>query len=697
MGSPVRIFPIVAFGSGEATLLDLTNIAYEDKEFVVFGGGGEAFVYSLNPLVSDFSFMFFGSSGEAFEIQGQWAFDQAFPLVGAGKATVPVELTELFLYGTGPATVPIKHDMVTLGDTVVPVEHTMYDPSFVAANPMRWKVQVLLNAVDVTADCVENVEVEAEEGLPRIARFVYRPSGTVSVPSWVGKSVQVNFQQVDISGSVLVTVRIFTGLVDVPEYDPAQNTVTFLCIDNLNGVVGQQPRAALDQMIGGYWSPFVFDEDDNSLEYAEHQLSTVPKAMDMDAYQGLRVTDWEAKATPDFVFDNTNALDNSISFDMVNRSEIVNRVNLTYQYRYPRLMAGRAFITWSMGVTLLQVFLTQFTIPTRSMGDQAVAGLAPWKMPEGAVVEYSPPPPTQAVGFSAFWICSPAVQAVLFWEMFVYVIRRWVQTATEQYNITIEYAEGVTALGPLVEEDSASMEVPGVLFDTAKWEADHTLEPLPTFAGGLPANKVEIWTQELTAYAGYDRPESDLAVVCLQNKAKTTILESHRKNRVHFSAPLNPFLDLIHTVEVDINHIHAQGKVVRIVFSMDAASTGATMDVDLAISGSGAVGVPVDDPLPAPTPPPLPTPTQDIEVEEHTTLEMAQATSPPPTSIPYFGHIGYIGNSRGGPGFLEENSVVPEFRLKAPEIPATEVDPKLVESTVSLTIKVPEDLLIITG
>lgn len=712
-------------------------MASDTGNFILWGSSGQAVAAEVNPLSIEGDVTLWGSSGAGLAAQiqpsvnegnitlwGSSGVGQSAQIVMGGAVQGERAEMTLALVMVPQAEVielDLELHMLEYGQVGMPLELLVFDPSFVNANPLRWSVKVTLNGVDQAAKLVGTVEVDAEEGLARTATFSISPTGSIAITDWVGKPVTVDFQQIDTGGNPLVSVRVFTGLVDIPNYDPTRGIVEFNCIDNLNGIVGQHTRTALDQLIQGWWSPFVFDPDANSLEYAQAELSTVPKSLDLSPYQAPRVTAWAAKATPDFTFDAaTKVLHDSVTFEMANRSEIKNVVNLEMQYRFPRLRARRTGVSWSMPTLFSLVSsLVDFSIPTKSMVESTVNGLGSggWHI---LGVTYAEPPVSQLVN-GVNWVCEQSVATALAWAVGVTIARKWVQTVTEIYYMKVICEASVTQLGgELTEDETIGMDVDASAFDASGWEADLQREPTPSYAVNvhtqsppwLRPNQSETvafetfteagadWFQDMTDVPGFMRTDFEYALQTALNKAKTLILATHRRSSISCTVPLNPFVDLIHTATVSTPKVSGKGKITHIVYSMDIDQGQATMVVDIAISGTGFVGAQIEDPLAAPPQPDPPVYTPPIAKSGETHFG-AHSTAVYPqkdaTEVPN----GYFGNRRDTGGDYDESKAYSiEFRLQAPAIADELTQPLTIEDeTVTTTVRVavPEDTLTITG
>ena len=146
-------------------------------------------------------------------------------------------------------TLPVRISMVEAQDLSLPVRVTMVDP--LTESPARWRAVVTLGGVDVSERLTGDIEVEATEGEARIARFSLVPApGPIVLPQWSGQQVTIDSAELADDGSALNPRRLFTGVVDVPDYDITTHVVTFECTDQLQEVIGNLPREWVDAHVG---------------------------------------------------------------------------------------------------------------------------------------------------------------------------------------------------------------------------------------------------------------------------------------------------------------------------------------------------------------------------------------------------------------------------------------------------------------
>jgi hypothetical protein len=618
---------------------------------------------------------------------------QAFVLLNSSGDLITVEVSPvLALLGSSPVTLPvtIKVGELSGGPFVHDIDIQVIDIDDFNQLGARWASIVVLDGVDISTQCTGAIEVEAEEGQARIASFKMVPPDTnVVIPAWVGKLVTINFATYASNGDLQSSVRVFTGFVDVPTYDPVLHVVNFQCTDDLNNYVGQLTREQISALIGGHWSPFVFNPTMNSYEYFQAQASTVPKSVDMNPYRVVRSYGWASSDVADLKFDNTaldNIIDGSLEVEVANRSQIVNKVVIEYGFRFPRLKA-RSYV-YSFQLPAINALVAPnypfvfsgFTLPSKEMIQRGAGGISGWDLMGVSFYEI---PANQAI-YGGIWYVNPGLRETLCWGGSVWLMRRWAQPITEQYTITVSCPLSITEVGILQSTDSGAMEVK---FDSQAWESSRLVPPtdLGEMSNGEPF-------LDYHYEAGNGRVESDAAVLTLIAKASTTIKASHRGSSVRFQALLNPVLDLPHTVEIDYDRLRAKGKVRQFVFSMDNDTGAATMDVKLALSSISAVGIQQSTPLAAPAPPPVPDP-PIIPPPPAMTVEYGAHAASGPLATSWQGYRGNYSVPPPGETLLLEASYPTEFRVTAPDILAVDTDPIEYEVFQEILVAIPMDVL----
>lgn len=522
------------------------------------------------------------------------SIEQALSASGQASLTIEQSVTELL----GVAALTIEQQVAGVGSASLSLTQTVYQ---VQANGYGagavWRPVVFLNGVDVSASLTGALRVEAEEGAARIAEFVLEPvAGAVSLTDWVGASVQIDYAVLDAAGAIATQERLFTGIVDVPQYDPTLRLTTFRCTDDLQGRIAAMGRSTIDAVLGGYWSEHVFDIEAEDWQYAQDRLSTQPLSYDLTADGAGVLTSWSAKATPDFTFDADQILDESLVVDLAQRRDLVNTIEINFQFRFRRDKERQQSMTWNYPGGFCGYLDNNSELPTRQMIEDAVVA-AGWLLT--GTPAYTPPPGSQWIdcgGLQRGWLISDELLNTLVLGASFDVARRYSQTVTEGYTVRVRAPESVSLLGEIPETVTTAFEA---YAEDDGWESAEEYTAPPS-GSVVDANGDLVWDQDGDSTTG--RAAADGALETLIAKARTDILAAHRSNYVEFDVLLHPALALSHTARVETDNVTAQGKVRQLLHVMDLEAGAATTTVRLAVSKSQPDGT-ADSAIAAPAPP----------------------------------------------------------------------------------------------
>lgn len=455
---------------------------------------------------------------------------------------------------------------------------------------MAWACKINLGGVDVSARLTRRVRVEMEEGSARVAEFTLVPAtGSVDPSAWVGASVTIDYD----TGT---PVRLFTGVVDVPEYDPITGLTLFRCTDGLQEHVAGQTRAALDTLIAGKWSDDVFNDDADGWEYAQAQLQTVPASLDLDTDGStLRLTNWAAKVSADYTFGPGDVIDRSLNLSLASRRELHNVVNLEFDYRFTRRRHRQVSYSWAWqsqaGFPGFCEWLADTTdLPDENMIRSAAESTGWTVQPKSWSFTDLPPSDPSPCPFSGGWINNTAPTRFLLsasWS----AARRTSQAVTEEYRLTVRAPQSINALGE-VERDLRGVAQTPVAVDD--WERDPAI--------GVPTGAV---LDGLGDYIldDHDRAQMDAAGETLLARARVTILAAHRKNFVQWQSLIRPEIDRQHTLRLEAMGVTAQGKAAQVVHEMDMDQGSALTQLRIAVSRSLGTATVTDTALTLPAAP----------------------------------------------------------------------------------------------
>lgn len=436
---------------------------------------------------------------------------------------------------------------------------------------MAFSVLININSVNLSARLVAGIpiEVRASEGNARIATFAINPvSGTINPYDYIGQDVTLDY----IDGS---TNLLFTGIVHSTEYDITTGLLSFICTDNTQEVVELIPRSSINALIPqATWDESVFNDPEENWTYTQQLLSTYPGSFDLSPYGVPRVTDWQAKVTPDYTFTDGQILHNSLKIlKLAERRSITNSIDITFSSRFERLWQRELSATWtyvdswyspSIYGPFYRWLQNTFELPTK---DNVLRAFNGWIVkdivhtelpasgsfggpPDGVILwnkqDYND---SQTLGFTAN------------------IATRWKQTVTTNYVINVKAPASVTQHTELkIKRDhSFNSKTNDEFINFDEYEA-----PLGSSVGTgnwILTNEESITNAVLTAI----------------NQAKTTILASHRENRIGFDIALNPGIDLDKTVRVNHAKVQAKGKVSGLTHSIDLLTGRAITSVEIAV------------------------------------------------------------------------------------------------------------------
>lgn len=535
-------------------------------KYLVLGTGDTVATTGFAELPIDINVIGFGVSNLPLEIA----------VVGYGRAMVPLALSVV------PADVLSGVTPVTDGDSAA-----------------TWGVVVAIAGVDVTDSVVGQITVEAEEGTARIADLTLElPAGEVYLPSWTGARVVIWLADM-ASGSPTSALPLFTGQVDLPDIDVDAGFIALRCTDNLQNVIDNLSRVQIDDLVGGIWSPVVFDKGTKGWRYYKDRASTVAASIDLSPTGALRRTPWAAKSTADLTIDDDTAFESTVRPQMAERNGLVNRIDVTFAYRAPKIK-GEGYVC---AYDIMAAFSTAFPYWVRDGGNflvrasvieaiEAAGGTVDsivWtELPTTAVVI-----PALGGGVAGTWIPNPATDPLMCLGFAAVVSFDYAQFVDESHEIAIEAPNSIAVFGRLRESMSGALEgetIDAVASETGAVLYKSGLTTIPPMAtASISAGYTTATTLALTAET--DRAAANTAMETLIAIGKARIAETHRGHVVWFSVPANAAIDVDKTLAIAAQGVTARGKVKHLRHVLDVDAAEATTEVMLAISACAGLGI----------------------------------------------------------------------------------------------------------
>lgn len=523
---------------------------------------------TLYPLVQ-----FYAASDDAdiYVTAGFLAADQTYSAPsgfgewgGEGGGAPPSWALELGVVDTtATPSWPLSLAVTGLAEPSWPLSLAVYDVVAMAASRAHvWSVGLTVAGVDWSGRLTGPVRIDAESGAAALAYFTVRlPAGAFDPADWTRAEVRLDYL---FQGTT--RVAMFVGWVDTIDLDDARKTLAVRCVDRRQAMLLAASREQIAAWLpGSLWSAGWFDDDADSLRYAEDRLSTLQADFDVDAHGTPRLTNWAAKASPDWTITLPEA--DSVSWAFARAADLVHRVDIGFRYRFTRLRQREARLKYVFD--LYDMFNDLVAMPTSNLVEEAIQS-AGWDVLDDPL--YKRPAEWYEQAGPVFWVCD-SVNGVL--EATARLGKRFAQSVEESYALTLSVAEsGIDERQ--TRKLSGALEAP---FDVRAWEDDPAAAPVLA----MPGLAVET-AQDATTDPTYGRAGLDTALRCGLAMAARILADSHRQNEVTFNVPLNPFLSRADTIRLNLTSREAVGKVRRLVHDLDIEGGRATTTVTLAIS-----------------------------------------------------------------------------------------------------------------
>lgn len=450
----------------------------------------------------------------------------------------------------------------------------------VQAQAPRNPTYVFLDGADIYDQCIPEIEVTASEGSNRTATVVIRPNpGSIDIPSFQGRNITILRE---ISGAL---TTLFVGKVDVPRYDRYQKTLRLRCSDLRNERIGKENRDALKRITGGLFSSITQRDDAVGESWVNELMKTVPGSLDYTSSGALRYSPW-AVGTPVHTLQGNKIHYKEVELDFSTRSEIINSVSATLEYRYFQrntishavsVEAQRTEYCKLAGCTPANRVededgnLVPQILPTKNAILSAASSVSGWSVID---LEYIPLPPdgwyrrtsdvTQKIAYGA----SEVIRSTRAMGANITLERYISQPKRETYSLSITAPQSIDQYG---EVEGGDM----------RFAIETRVDPSIFEERGCT----------IITNADDRRSDAETAITISQRMGERIILESHRQN--HASVRYKPAngvtgernllpVEIGQTVELVDDEISAIGKVTE--FQHVVSGDDSWTDIKLAVS-----------------------------------------------------------------------------------------------------------------
>ncbi|MCY1275483.1 hypothetical protein D9M68_254080 [compost metagenome] len=543
----------------------------------------------------------------------------------------------------------------------------------VAGQAFNWRLRLLVGGDDLTGQLTGAVDVDREENAAGVAGFtVCLPPGPVVPTDWLGKAVAIDYISRDRDGLV-TEARLYTGQLEMPAWNATSRLLGCECSDGVQQRVEAMPIEAIDAQVGGTWSPDVFEpvEGRSRWDYAQERLSTRPAALDCSPTGEIRVTNWAAQS-PHYVFGPGTTLHESLQIELQPHGAVINRVEIEVDYRWSRLYQFNQAFEWAHpnaspgGFCQWRVWTTDlpttemFVEGVESASMKLVGGVTGNRLPLSAADPCLTGQPWKNT-YNNLWLVASVSGA-----------RRWAQTVTEHYTLTLTAPGG---------EDGSSTQV--ISRDSAAFE--------------IESDRVEEWQDadpdgDTRVESLADEARRTEALTCLLHRGATELLDAHRGTTVSWQVPTDLVLgiDLIHTLQLS-DFADATGKCRRIQHQLDLGAGTAITTLSIAVSRGGGENDPLVVPAAPDTDlPPLDDSSETLQTQLGGRLNNPVTGNPIP---PYDEELpGFSGNWDAKDDLTAEE-FPRQLRLESLEIGAEYTDEATGEVATTYRVGIPNDQL----
>jgi len=386
-------------------------------------------------------------------------------------------------------------------------------------------------------------------------------------------------------GVVFTLTGLFTGRVNSAEYDETTGVANFRASDLLQEYCENLTEAEILAAIpDGKYSRYVTGDREDGWQQIQDVLSTVSKEIHLDIGGALVVSDWTTVAPGPTT---TTAVYGTPKRRPARRRDIINRVQISFQVRYTRLHHRQHTFGWDYDHTsFCDYFVNSHTLPLRDMIQSAADG-AGWRLQGG--ISFQTLPDTgvyTCFGNPVGWSIDEAVQNQVCSGASWTCVKRWTQTVTETYTLTVESSSSQGSYGILIQEDGGTYTEE---YDDAQY--DQSIETETPTDPGWSVDPIGDWTEDVI-----DRGASDNAIETMMAIAATRIRQTHRRNFLDYEIAFSPSLE--------IGDLVGSAKIYQLTHRLDPNSGRATSLVRVAYSTvTGGSSDVLDVPAPPDTDP----------------------------------------------------------------------------------------------
>ena len=518
----------------------------------------------------------------------------------------------LKLQGSGPI-IGFEQNVVSRGEGSLVNFAQKVRQSTTKLDKYKYDVEVFLGGYKIPdSQLTEQMTISFEEDTASSTTLVLRPGpGVQNVADYFGKSLIIT-----AAGANGVMYRVFTGIVDVADFDVLVGLTTLTATDRRKELLKDISNPLL-KFGTPYNTSYLIDSDQSNEALIEEILPYADKSLDFDAYNNYRYTSWTPKTTPDILLGASTIYRRKPTIEQVTRGRIINRINITVSYAYTKLHYVQSAYTWNApyddnGANFDRVTVDGYSLTLKETIHGAISGCG-WILKRATVFGELPPPGWYG---GVLWLGdvkqyeaavakdesgnnvvdsngrnvithnakeTRTISGIHASSASFDLTKRFSQQAVKKYNLRLESTTSQAVFGVLDRESSYSFTDE---YDSSRWESATAYESTFDVGNG---NVVSL-NSSMTIDTAFNESIAQSNIQATIDKARTEILSTHRENFVSCETQLLPKLQLYHTLEIDYERIEAKGKITAYTHVIDFMGPNSWTELTIAFYALGAGG-----------------------------------------------------------------------------------------------------------
>lgn len=348
---------------------------------------------------------------------------------------------------------------------------------------------------------------------------------------------------------------LYRGMVAIQKLNIDEKVFELTCTDEKINKINNLSEYQLNNI--GFYSKYIFTENLTTEQNFSKRMESIPYDYYFDDNNRFVLTAWQPKNTPDLIINTCQILDETFSYSVMNLGEIVNKINLKFQFNYFRKIQRDIKVNYHSGAggTMFNQWV-EFSASHNFIAAPPVNAVMTAANGAGWVVGnfvYSPIPSLAGTGLVVHNLEYYAATAD--WT----ISKRWVQNIQENIGVELKNSCSIGFFGEKSDELSFSVKIEN---EDDKWANDYQCYFRPH--SNQAANGDYIIDLSQNAMQEYNN-----AMLYALNVAKTKMLNSHFGNECNFNYVFTPDLELRHTLGMNTNAIRGNLRVQEFTHSID--------------------------------------------------------------------------------------------------------------------------------